>query len=150
MLQLASVLEDLLTALDEAPSPRPGIIGPFETDREAASCRPSAPSMTPRASTRREVMGERNHQLLEETFTASGVELGAYDHRILLWMASWEPEIYAVVAGWVAWANRDSSFTAAELATIRQALADASAWRLWRTGDCCTRSGECEEAHSLS
>jgi hypothetical protein len=75
-----------------------------------------------------------NHQLLEEACTAAGVELGAYDHRILLWLAGWEPQICAVVAGWVSRANHGSSFTAADLATIRQALADASAWRTWKTG----------------
>ena len=38
------------------------------------------------------------HQLLEDTCRAAGVQLGAYDYRILYWLAEWEPSTVAVVA----------------------------------------------------
>jgi hypothetical protein len=75
-----------------------GAIGPYETEREARSavidresdsCRPGAPA-------------ERNHKLMCEASAAAGIELGAYDHRILTWLAGWEPQTCAVIAGLIA------------------------------------------------
>lgn len=127
-----AVVWDDGSAPRSAPGPEP--LGPFETEREADKV-PAVRAIyeATRASTRRGVMGERSHQLLDYACTAAGVELGQYDHRILLWMAGWEPQVCAVVAGLISRANRSSGFTAADLATVRQALADASAWRTWRT-----------------
>lgn len=49
------------------------------------------------------------HRMLCEALSAAGVELGAYEHRTLSWLAGWEPTTCAVVAGWVsrAAAGRD-------------------------------------------
>ena len=33
--------------------------------------------------------------------TAAGVELGAFDRRVLAWLSGWEPETCAVIAGLV-------------------------------------------------
>ncbi len=86
--------------------------GPFETARQARetpAVRAAYDAM--HASHRRGVMGERNHQMLNDACTAAGVELGAYDHRILLWLANWEPETIAVIAGIIsrAAAGRDGA-----------------------------------------
>ena len=132
-------LADAAVVWDDGSAPRPAParepLGPFETGREAREV-PAVRTIyaATRASNRRGVMGERNHQLLEEACTAAGVELGAYDRRILLWMAGWEPETCAVVAGWVSRGRRDTGLTDADLAVVRQALADASAWRTWPDG----------------
>jgi hypothetical protein len=63
------------------------------------------------ASAERGVMGERNHQMLADACTAAGVGLGAYDHRILAWLAGFEPEVCAVLAGIIgrAAASRDGA-----------------------------------------
>jgi hypothetical protein len=112
------------------PAPGQAPLGPFETERDASEIPAVREIYTAaRASSRRGVMAERSYQLLEDACTAGGVELGQYDHRILLWMAGWEPQMCAVVAGLISRANRNSGFTAADLATVCQALADASAWR---------------------
>ena len=54
-------------------------------------------------------MGSSNHRLLCEALAAAGVELGAYDHRIALWLAGWEPQTVAVVTGWIERASGASS-----------------------------------------
>ena len=38
-------------------------------------------------------------RILDDACSAAGVETGAYDHRILVWLAGWGPETCAVVAG---------------------------------------------------
>ncbi len=67
--------------------------GPFETEYEArASVEHILGSPT-------EAMTDGNHRLLEDACRAAGVGLGAWDHRILLWLAGWEPSTVAVIAG---------------------------------------------------
>lgn len=51
------------------------------------------------ASSRRGTGDELNLRLLTGACTAVGVTPGAYDRRILEWLAEWEPETYAVIAG---------------------------------------------------
>ena len=72
--------------------------GPYESEaqaREAVSPIYEAAHDSPR----RGVIAERNHKFLEDACRAAGAELGAYDHRILTWLAGWEPQICAVIAG---------------------------------------------------
>lgn len=73
--------------------------GPFETEDDARLT-PAVRAVyeAARASNRRGAMGELNHRMLDEACTAAGVELGAYDHRILLWLAVFEPQMCAVFA----------------------------------------------------
>jgi hypothetical protein len=87
----------------ERPGPPEGA-GPYETEQQVrelpavraiydamhASHRP--PHLCP-------IGDERNHRLLCEALSAAGVELGAYDHRIISWLAGWEPQAVAVVCG---------------------------------------------------
>ena len=76
-------------------------------------------------------------RILNEACTAASVDLGAYDDRILTWLAGWGPETCAVIAALLSRALAAGRarppgsvlLTAAEAATARQALADASAWR---------------------
>jgi len=74
--------------------------GPFDTDREVRE--------TPAVRAVREAfdadpgagkMAPHIHRMLCEALTEARVELGAYDHRIVLWMAGWEAETCAVIAG---------------------------------------------------
>jgi hypothetical protein len=78
----------------------PGSSGPFETERQALDTPavravhaafgrdPGTGKMTPLI-----------HRILEEACDAARVELGAYDHRILLWLAGFEPAAAVVLAG---------------------------------------------------
>jgi hypothetical protein len=54
-----------------------------------------------RASSRRGVLAEGNHELLCGALSAAGVELGQFDHAIALWLSNYEPATVAVIAGWV-------------------------------------------------
>jgi hypothetical protein len=75
------------------PTAAPRARGPFETEYEArASVEHILGSPT-------EAMTDGNHRLLEDACRATGVELGRWDERILLWLAGWEPSTVAVVAG---------------------------------------------------
>jgi hypothetical protein len=44
-------------------------------------------------------MDPHNARMLEDACTAAGVELGAYDRRIIAWLAGWEPQTVAVICG---------------------------------------------------
>jgi hypothetical protein len=85
----------------EAASPSP-TIGPVETEAQARA-EPAVQAIyaAARESPRRGVLGEGNHRLLCEALDAAGVDLGSYDHTIALWLAGWEPQTVAVIAGWI-------------------------------------------------
>jgi len=68
---------------------------PIETERQAADAVRHITASTAGTG----VWTDGCHRLLEDTCRAAGVQLGAYDHRILLWLAEWEPSTCAVVAG---------------------------------------------------
>jgi hypothetical protein len=92
---------------DAEPGAKP--LGPFETEREAlASPAVRAIYGAMRASARRGVTAEQGHRMLEEACEAAGVELGAYDHQILLWLAGFEPQACAVIAGLIARARQSA------------------------------------------
>jgi hypothetical protein len=77
--------------------------GPVETEAQARAL-PAVRAIyeAARASSRRGAMGEGNHRLLCEALSAAGVDdLGSYDHCIVTWLANWEPQVVAVIAGWV-------------------------------------------------
>lgn len=62
-------------------------------------------------------MAPHNLAMLTSACTAAGVEPGAYELRILSWLASWEPATCAVIAGLIgrAAAGSDAAARAAEL-----------------------------------
>jgi hypothetical protein len=73
--------------------------GPFETEREARA----AAHEVVRPEYGWSILHEpQNLLLLERACAAAGVELGAYDRRILDWLAGFEDSMCAVVAGLVA------------------------------------------------
>lgn len=59
-----------------------------------------------RASGRRGVMAEKIGELLTAALAGAGVETGAYDDRIIGWLAGLEPQIAAVIAGLITWAHQ--------------------------------------------
>jgi hypothetical protein len=83
------------------------VTGPFETEQQAhelpavravyaAFDRDHGPGkMTPHTLA-----------MLTAACEAAGVELGAYDRRILAWLAGWEPQTAAVVAGLITRAHQ--------------------------------------------
>jgi len=73
--------------------------GPFETEREARA----AAHEVVRPEYGWSILHEtQNLLLLERACAAAGVELGAYDRRILDWRSGFEDSMCAVVAGLVA------------------------------------------------
>jgi hypothetical protein len=73
---------------------------PLETERQAQEL-PAVRAVYEafRASPGVGRMAPHNHRMLEDACSAAGVEPGAFDHRILLWLAGFEPTTCAVVAG---------------------------------------------------
>ena len=125
--------------------------GPYETEqqvRELPAVRAIYDAM--HASHRRGVMVELGYRLLDEACEAASVKVGAYDHRILIWLAGFEPETCAVVAGLITRAHQAGTavtgehpvtLTAAQAAAVRRALADAEAHRRQRAAAWCA---DCE------
>jgi hypothetical protein len=73
--------------------------GPLETEqqaRELPEVRAIHRAATGPAAT---MMKPLNLGMLERACAAARVELGAYDRRILAWLANYEPQTCAVVAG---------------------------------------------------
>ena len=87
-----------LALITEPAAPGPAAAGPFHTERQARAAAHQAVAPEPGLSILR-VPG--NRELLTGALTAAGVELGAYDERIVSWLAGWEDSICAVIAGWI-------------------------------------------------
>lgn len=121
-----------------------GTLGPFETEREARELPAvravyAAFDRDPGAGR----MAPHIHRMLSEACTAAGVQLGAYDRRILAWLAGWEPQTCAVIAGLISRANLAGVvFTAGQEAIVAQALADAEMYRRDRAAAWC---GDCQQ-----
>lgn len=69
--------------------------GPYDTERQAAQGAQHIYDSPPGAG----AWGTGNLQLLEDAARAAGVQLGAFDYRVMLWLAGFEPATCAVVAG---------------------------------------------------
>jgi hypothetical protein len=67
--------------------------GPYEDERQASAAARHITSLPPGT------WGDGNHRMLCEALSDAGVELGAYDHAIVQWLAGWEPSTVAVIAG---------------------------------------------------
>jgi len=73
--------------------------GPFATERAAsAEVRRAYGALRPAPPAAGSVT-RLNGELLTRACAGAGVELGAYDHQILRWLAGWEPGTCAVIAG---------------------------------------------------
>lgn len=115
------------------------VTGPFETSAEAMA-HPAVRAIydAMHASLRRGVGEEKNLCLLEGACEAAGLTLGGYDRRILRWLAGWEAQICAVVAGLITRAA-GHALIAEQRATILDALevaADELRDRAANCGDC--------------
>jgi hypothetical protein len=74
--------------------------GPFDTEDQALAV--PAVRMTydlMHESHEPVVMPLRNGKMLVDACIAAGVDLGHYDHQIITWLAGWEPQMCAVIAG---------------------------------------------------
>jgi hypothetical protein len=89
-----------LTAADRRQPSSMSACGPFETEQQVRG--------TPTARAVYEAfdrdhgpgkMAPHVHRILDEACTEAGLELGAYDHQIVLWLAGWGPQTAVVVAG---------------------------------------------------
>jgi hypothetical protein len=124
-------LRDLLASIDEAGARHVGPGGDPPHDYVPAGPVETAP-----------YLGYRRPEIRREAFTAvlDGVETGAYDLRILAWLTQWDDTTCRTIAS-LMWRCRLARAVAAsgsvvltptDAETVRQALADASAWRTWR------------------
>jgi hypothetical protein len=89
---------------------------PYETQRQAADAARHIYDSQPGS------WGDGNLRLLEDACRAAGVQLGAYDHRILVWLTGWEPATCAVIAGLITRAHASRAATG-QMAEIRAVLA---------------------------
>ncbi|HUZ38371.1 MAG TPA: hypothetical protein VMV17_18765 [Streptosporangiaceae bacterium] len=110
--QVLDVIREQATACATQAATQSGPTGPFETERQARET-PAVQAVYRAfdAAPRQGGMNEPSHKLLCEALTAAGVELGAYDHRIVRWLAGWEPETCAVIAGLVTRAHAAGAAT---------------------------------------
>jgi hypothetical protein len=99
--------------------------GPYETERQAAD------AVRHIIDSPAEAWRDGMQRLLEDACTAARVKLGAFDHRIVLWLAGWEPSTCAVIAGLIARAHEAGAtgepspvqaVTAADREALRAAL----------------------------
>lgn len=114
--------------------------GPFETEQQARQT-PAARAVwaAVRAAPGPGAMEPRNRKLIEDACRAAGVKLGAYDARIVSWLAGWEPQMCAVIAGLIRRAA-----TSAPLAAELPGLAGQIGRRL--TGEHASRQQIAEDA----
>ena len=85
--------------------------GPYETEREAWEAVRHA--YEPQGMS----WGATGTRLLEEACTAANVTLGAYDRRIVRWIALYEPSTIAVLAGLITRAYEAGAATAGRTST---------------------------------
>ena len=102
--------------------------GPYETQREALDL-PAVQAVYEafRADPGVGRMAPHSLRMLEEACAAAGVGLGAYDRRVLAWLAGWEPQVCAVIAGLISRAHDAGATPQADRLT---ALADWMEQRL--------------------
>jgi hypothetical protein len=99
------------------------VLGPFETSSQALlALRPGDGSL---------VGPEPRADLLRDTVSAAGVDLGEWDRAILRWLAGLDVQAIAPVIGWVSRTGRGPA-----PGLIARALADAIAHRTALTSGC--------------
>ena len=74
--------------------------GPYQTEAEARG-NPAVQEIHAafRADPGVGKMAPLINAMLVDACTMAGVELGAFDRRVLSWLSGWEPETAAVIAG---------------------------------------------------
>ena len=81
--------------------------GPFDTEQQAREL-PAVQAVYDafRADPGIGKMQPHEQRMLLDALAEAGVYLGAYDHRIVEWLANWEPQTVAVIAGWITRASQ--------------------------------------------
>jgi hypothetical protein len=77
----------------------PDLLGPFETEREARHAADNWPNGGTANTT-------SNITMLVDVIAGNGVQLGAYDNTIIEWLAGYEPQMCAAIAGIIGRAAR--------------------------------------------
>ena len=78
--------------------------GPYESEQQARTDVTEVYDQA-RRSTRRGVLAEANHARLLEACQRADVTLGAFDAKVLAWLANYGPETCAVITGLINRAN---------------------------------------------
>jgi hypothetical protein len=110
---------------------RCAVSGPFQTEREARGSVQHILASPPGTG----VWGAGNLRLLEDACRAAGVQLGAYDYRILVWLTAWEPSTCAVIAGLITRAAT-GRLSATQRSTVLAALDVAADYKRDRAANC--------------
>jgi hypothetical protein len=110
--------------------------GPFHTDRDAVNA--SLYHQRGRPQNTDETVTAVN--LADLTAALCGIELGAYDQRIIGWLVGWEPSTVAVVCGLIRRA-RATGLEPADARTILTALDEAADYKRDRAANC----ADCED-----
>lgn len=92
---------------------------PFADERQAHA---AAVAAVPPEKGRVILSGLQNRQLVEGACADSGVELGAYDRRIIEWFSGWEDSTCAVLAGLIIRAHESGKAAAPAGAETEWAL----------------------------
>ena len=71
------------------------VFGPYATEREAIADSRDVLDLPPGIREWDRALVRKLH----EACVAAGVELGAYDERIVSWIARWEPQAVQVIVG---------------------------------------------------
>ena len=118
----------------------PGNDGPYETEAQARA-QPAVQAVYHafRASPGTGRMAPHNAQMLTGACATAGVAAGAYDRRILAWLASTgEPPACAVIAGLI----RRSALPEGDRRTILAALDEAADYKRDRAAHCADCTGQ--------
>jgi hypothetical protein len=107
--------------------------GPFETEREAHTA--SRWEQLARPVQGAEPMREANLIQLLDACADAGVAVGAYDSRILHWLANYEPSTVAAVAGLITRAS-NTGLTPDQVTLVVSALRDAMDYRVGKSIGC--------------
>ena len=83
--------------------------GPFESEAEAIAAARHILDLPPGTG----AWQQASLDMLTGACDEAGIEVGAYDARILHWLAGWEPQIVAVVAGLITRAHEAGKGTSA-------------------------------------
>jgi hypothetical protein len=133
--------------------------GPYETEQEAL-----ADSLWVTHGKEDPDVDMDSYNIAGVAAALAGVELGAYDKRIVEWLAGWEPSTVAVVCGWITRARQagraalapavlagNCDLTGEEIRTVFDALDVAADYKRDRAAHCpdceaspAERCGTCE------
>ncbi len=107
-------------------------MGPFATEREA-----HAAAMVQADQLKLDSFRSTNYRLLLDTCGAARVLVGAYDVRIIEWLANYEPATCAVIAGLISRANGGpSEVVEAEIWCELPWCPNGPDRHLWQPGSC--------------